>query len=141
MVKNKELVAYCGLYCGDCVKYKGNVSKLADELKSELSKGKFEKIATTISEIKDYKEFSNTLDILSDFKCEKGCREGGGTPDCEIKDCCQKNGYETCAECDEFMYCTELAGVPVMQCGVVSYAKELERLRKLGIDKWLSEKV
>ncbi|TET43370.1 MAG: DUF3795 domain-containing protein [Dehalococcoidia bacterium] len=26
----------------------------------------------------------------------------GSNPLCKIKSCCQKKGYETCAECDQF---------------------------------------
>lgn len=140
MVKKKEMVAYCGLYCGDCVKHKGNVSKLAKALQSELSVEKFDKIARTIPEIKNYKEFEEVLKIISEVECEIGCRAGGGTPDCEVRICCQNKGYFTCAECEEFMYCTELAGIPVIQCGVISYVKELEHLRELGVEKWLEAK-
>ena len=140
MVRKKELVAYCGLYCGDCVKHKGEISKLAQELKELLSQEKFEKIANMIPELENYKEFSKVLDTISNIECPIGCRAGGGNAECEVKVCCQNKGYFTCAECDEFMYCTELAGIPVIQCGVISYAKELERLREVGMDKWLEEK-
>ena len=140
MVKKKELVAYCGLYCGDCVKYKGNIQKLSGELLDDLNSEKFEKIAATIKDIKDYKEFRKTLEVLSGLECKVGCRAGGGTADCEIKICCQEKGYYTCAECDNFMYCPELAGVPAIQCGIISYVKELERIKKIGLDKWLEEK-
>jgi hypothetical protein len=140
MVRKKELVAYCGLYCGDCVKFKGNLSKLAKEFSNELSKEKFKKMAEKMPEIKDYDEFTKVLEILSDMECKEGCRAGGGTPDCEIKLCCQKKGFETCAECDEYLYCPELAGLPAIQCGIISYVKELQKIREIGLDKWLEEK-
>ena len=43
MPKNKNLIAYCGLYCGDCLFYKGEIADLArmtenrfEEIKKEL---------------------------------------------------------------------------------------------------------
>jgi hypothetical protein len=140
MARKKELVAYCGLYCGDCVKFKGNISKLASELKNELKKENFDKIAPTLHGIENYNDFINMLSTLTELGCEVGCRDGGGTPECEIKICCLDKGFETCAECDKFQICPELAGVPMIQCGVVSYVKELERIRDVGLEKWLSEK-
>jgi hypothetical protein len=140
MVRKKELVAYCGLYCGDCVKFKQNVSKLAKDLESELSSENFKKLAARIPGIKDYNEFSKVLKTITELKCNDSCRAGGGNPDCEVRLCCQKKGYFTCAECDEFLYCPELAGVPAIQCGIVAYVKELQRIKEIGLDAWLEEK-
>ncbi len=33
---SKKLVAYCGLYCGDCFGYKGKITELAKDLRNEL---------------------------------------------------------------------------------------------------------
>jgi hypothetical protein len=139
LVKKKELVAYCGLYCEDCVKYKGNIQKLSGELLDQLDSEKFEKVASTIKEIKDYKDFRKTLEVLNELECKEGCRAGGGTPDCVIRLCCQDKGFYTCAECDKFMYCPELAGMPAIQCGIISYVKELQRIKEIGLEKWLAE--
>lgn len=140
MVRKKDLVAYCGLYCGDCVKFKKNIAKIAKDLDSELSKENFKKIAHRIPGIKNYDEFREILNILTELECKESCRNGGGSADCEVKLCCQKKGYFTCAECDNFLYCPELAGIPAIQCGIISYVKELQRIREIGLDKWLEEK-
>jgi hypothetical protein len=34
--RNKNLIAYCGLYCGDCFGYKMRVSEAAKNLRREL---------------------------------------------------------------------------------------------------------
>ena len=31
--KDKNLTAYCGLYCGDCFNYKGEIADLARDLR------------------------------------------------------------------------------------------------------------
>ena len=44
MVKNDlelELIAYCGLYCGDCIRHASRVTDLASDLNDELKKVKF----------------------------------------------------------------------------------------------------
>ena len=38
----KELVAYCGLYCGDCYRHKGRLADLARDLRKELRQEKFD---------------------------------------------------------------------------------------------------
>ena len=33
MPDDKELVAYCGLYCGDCFGYQGKIAELSKDLR------------------------------------------------------------------------------------------------------------
>jgi len=42
MTFKEDLVAYCGLYCGDCFNYKGEIADLARDLRKELRKTKFD---------------------------------------------------------------------------------------------------
>ncbi|MBG7616784.1 MAG: hypothetical protein IZT57_00225 [Chloroflexi bacterium] len=48
-----ELVAYCGLYCGDCPNHQGKVVDLARDLRKELRRVKFDRMAQAIP----FKEF------------------------------------------------------------------------------------
>jgi len=43
--ETKGLIAYCGLYCGDCIGYRQKAADLARDLRKELRKTKFEKTA------------------------------------------------------------------------------------------------
>jgi len=43
--KNEKLVAYCGLYCGDCINYKGEVAGLARDLRKKLRQAKFDRVS------------------------------------------------------------------------------------------------
>lgn len=43
--KNEKLVAYCGLYCGDCINYKGEVADLARDLRKKLREAKFDRVS------------------------------------------------------------------------------------------------
>jgi len=41
---NEELTTYCGLYCGDCFFYEGEIANLAKDLRNKLRKVKLHKI-------------------------------------------------------------------------------------------------
>ena len=45
MPEDKDLVAYCGLYCGECFSYRGKVADLARDLRKELRQTRFDKVA------------------------------------------------------------------------------------------------
>ena len=49
MAEEKDLTAYCGLYCGDCYQYKGKIADLARDLRKELRQGKFDERAEQMS--------------------------------------------------------------------------------------------
>jgi hypothetical protein len=78
--EDKNLIAYCGLYCGDCFSYKGKVADLARDLRKELRQAKFDKIAEGIpfEEFKHYKECYETLGALVRLRCKNACKGGGG---------------------------------------------------------------
>jgi len=59
MTKEKELVAYCGLYCGDCFAYKEKIADLARDLRKELRQAKFERQAESMSTVSFFKVFED----------------------------------------------------------------------------------
>ena len=40
--ETEDLIGYCGLYCGDCFNYKGEIADLARDLRKKLRETKFE---------------------------------------------------------------------------------------------------
>jgi hypothetical protein len=44
-MKEKDLTAYCGLYCVDCIRYQSKFSDLAGQLLKELGRQKFSEYA------------------------------------------------------------------------------------------------
>ena len=48
MASKEDLVAYCGLYCGDCFGSEGKIADLARDLRKELRSAKFDKFAKFI---------------------------------------------------------------------------------------------
>ena len=89
------MIAYCGLYCGDCHGYNGRIPDLARDLRKELRDSKYDKFAAFISaysfgkDFKNYDECYKVLGAMVKFRCKKGCRAGGGSPFCKIRKCCQ----------------------------------------------------
>ncbi|MFC1938937.1 DUF3795 domain-containing protein [Chloroflexota bacterium] len=114
MTDNKDLITYCGLYCGDCHGYQQKVPDLARDLRKELRKSKYKKFADAISTnsfgqaFQNYDKCYEVLGAMVRFRCHKGCRAGGGPPFCKIRKCCQKKNMLGCWECSEFESCDKL---------------------------------
>ena len=94
--EDKNLIAYCGLYCGDCPIYKGKIADLARDLRKELREARFDKTAEALSKNSFFKTFNNypqcyeVLGAMVKLRCRKICKDGGGPPFCKIRKCCQK---------------------------------------------------
>ncbi|MBE0433096.1 DUF3795 domain-containing protein [candidate division WOR-3 bacterium] len=101
MVKeNSNLIAYCGLYCGDCFMYKGKIADLARNLRKELRASKFSRFASMISKyFKPYKNYGTTYEVLGmmlRLRCKRTCHDGGGPPQCKVRNCCTKKKIPGC---------------------------------------------
>lgn len=110
MADDQDLVAYCGLYCGDCFSYNGEIAGLAKELRRELRSARFEKVAEAVpfKALKNYRGYYDALGAMVKLRCARACRGGGGNPFCQIRKCCQANGRDGCWECAEFEGCRQL---------------------------------
>ncbi len=90
LIEDKNLIAYCGLYCGDCPIYKGKIADLARDLRKELRGARFDKTAESLSGISFFKAFSKyhqcyeVLGAMVKLRCRKVCKDGGGPPFCKI---------------------------------------------------------
>ncbi len=138
----ENLVAYCGLYCGDCFNYKGEIADLARDLRERLRKAKFDRVSQGLS--KYFKEFKNygfcyeVLGAMVRLRCKRTCRNGGGPPSCKIRNCCQKKNIQGCWECVEFETCDKLDFLKPIH--VDAYLKNLRIIKKQGIDNFVNGK-
>lgn len=141
---NKNLITYCGLYCGDCFAYKGTVADLARDLRKELRQSKFEKTAESLSAIsffevfKDYKQCYDVLGALVKMRCKKACKGGGGPPFCKIRKCCQRKEIDGCWQCDEFETCDKLDFLKANHGD--AHIKNLRTIKKKGVNEFLKGK-
>ena len=144
MIEEKELVAYCGLYCGDCFAYKGKIADLARDLRKELRQAKFDRQAEFMSNIsffkafKDYEQCYEVLGAMVRFRCKNACRGGGGPPFCKVRKCCQKREIEGCWQCDEFETCQNLDFLNPVHGD--AHLRNLRKLNKQGTNAFIEGK-
>ncbi len=128
----KELVAYCGLYCKDCIRYQNSIMEQAQVLLDALTESNFESYATikknTNSTFENYDRFIEVLRGIAQLQCAYSCRVADGCPsfDCQILRCCREKGYEGCWECkqldacDKFEFLKALHGdTPEKNCSLI----------------------
>jgi len=142
--EDTNLIAFCGLYCGDCHGYTGKIPDLARDLRKELREIHYDKFASLIStytfgkDFKNYDECYKVLGAMVKFRCRKGCRNGGGSPFCKIRKCVQKHGFDGCWECAEFETCKELQFLETVHGD--AHIKNLRKLRKYGQEEFAKGK-
>ena len=140
MSEDRNLIAYCGLYCGDCFSYQGKIADLARDLRKELRLAKFDRVVEGIpfKGFQNYQQCYEVLGAMVRLRCKKTCRDGGGNPFCKIRQCCEKNELAGCWECDEFEDCRKLDS---LQAGHGdAHVKNLKKIQKQGIGVFLGGK-
>jgi len=128
----KELVAYCGLYCKDCIRYRNPIMKKAQALIAALTESDFENYATIKKNangtFKNYDRFIEVLQDIVQLRCDQSCRIAGGCSsfECQILRCCREKRYEGCWECrqldtcDKFEFLKALHGdTPKKNCSII----------------------
>jgi len=138
MKNNKKLLAYCGLYCGDCAGYSGEIANTAKKFKKVLEKYKFDRTAKSLfsKELKDYDKFCEMLGFITGLKCPQTCREReDSSTSCKIRKCCKDKGFYACYECDDFKTCNILKSLEGLHQD--SCVKNLEAIKKMGLETWI----
>lgn len=126
-----RLIAYCGLYCGDCPRYRGKASRLALDLRQELERSGLTRFARRKSvrrgPFRKFDAFWNLLGIIAGFECP-GCRKAGCSVTCQIRPCCVRRGLNGCWECIKLAACRESQGLRVVHGkGLVYNLRALKR--------------
>ncbi len=127
-----RLVTYCGLHCDLCSQ-RGRIPLQSATLRDTMRKEGWELWGNTIP---GFKEFWQFLGGMSDpAKSCPGCRQSGGPPFCGIRKCARGKGLDLCIECKEWP-CDRIKG---LAAGYVTLIPDSERLKRIGVDKWLKE--
>lgn len=98
----EALIAYCGLYCGDCFGHIQTVPNLARNLRKELRYYRFNLMADMLAQVPIFKEFKdydkcyNLLGTMVKMRCNRTCRGNGGPPECKIRNCARKKKLKGC---------------------------------------------
>jgi hypothetical protein len=142
MKDNKKLLAYCGLYCGDCAGFSGEIADAAIELNNKLIQYKFEKTAMNLftEKLKEYKKFHNMLQFITELKCEQICREKeDGEHSCNVRKCCRRKGYFACYECETYEKCEILRITNKQELYGDSYLKNFQGIKEMGLENWIKK--
>lgn len=134
MARNpEELVTFCGIYCGACDIGQKRIGNAGYELKHILDAYQFSNWVTEIPGFEEYNSFEKTLSALIDFfgQCP-GCQQGGGAPDCQIRNCCKEKGIQTCADCAS-MPCDKLKASGDFADLAIN---NLNNIKEIGLERW-----
>ncbi len=143
-IEKEELIAYCGLYCGDCSGHKGTIANLARDLHKELQRERFADFAEALAQVPLFKAFQHfpqcceVLKTLPKLRCQKACRGNGGPPHCEIRQCNQDRGLDGCWQCETFPTCAKL---DVLKAGHGdAHLRNLRKIKRSGKAAFLEGK-
>ncbi|MBN2461424.1 MAG: DUF3795 domain-containing protein [Candidatus Cloacimonetes bacterium] len=136
MKEKEKLLAYCGLYCGDCAGHSGEIAHAARILLNLLKKYKFKLTARHMfhEEIHDYDEFIDTLSFMANLICPRICRLRDKS-NCSIWACCRERGFIACYQCNEFENCEKLQSMEDLHGD--SCQINLRSIRRLGLAEWI----
>ena len=139
--KKSKLTAYCGLYCGDCIRFSCKASDLSDSLLDEIKKNHFLEYAEVKkNHTKEFKQFEilpTLLKAISKIKCEIPCRAGGDGcgGSCPIIACVKTKNIDGCWDCDDFEKCSHLEFLIPFHGN--SIKENLRLIQKYGITDWV----
>ena len=138
---NDQLTAYCGLCCVDCIPSREEFFRLIDKMDAMLADMQFEKYAELKAETEEifqaYPTFLSVLHHIRDLRCPKPCRQGGGKPDCAIRQCAKNKGLPGCWACDIRRPCEKLDRLRDIHPHLDYH---LDLIRDLGPDAWLEKR-
>jgi hypothetical protein len=138
-MEDEQLLAYCGLYCGDCAGHSGEIADSAQDLINVLERYEFHRTARYLfpEQISDYDGFQETLAFMAELTCPKVCRErADDQTSCETKACCIERGFHACYECTDFEACAKLASLEALHGDAC--VTNLKAIREMGLKAWIA---
>jgi hypothetical protein len=136
----KDLLAYCGIYCGDCLGYTGVIADAAKDFVAVVEKHNFDQTARCVfpEKLKDYNRLCEMLGFMTNLKCPGRCRDEDTEASCVVRKCCREKGFHACYECDELEICDKLKSL-FEGLHYDSSIKNLRAIKESGLEAWLRE--
>lgn len=141
MEDKKDLLAFCGFYCGDCLGYTGVIADASEGFKAVLDRYKFNRTIECVfpERLMGYGRLYEMVKFMADLRCPAVCRRRRGptgASTCPVKNCCLEHGFYACYECDDFETCDRLRslhrGLHAESC-----LKNMRSIREMGLEAWL----
>jgi hypothetical protein len=131
----KDLIAFCGQYCRDCVYYKNTFGFRATDLLKEIKTYPWIEMAwESLDAPFDTKEFVEALTWVASSSGCLGCRAGAGWSECPIRICAQKMKVRGCFECDRYP-CDML-----LKEEASTQRESIEQIKNSGLDEYIKKK-
>jgi len=139
MEQKEKLVAYCGLYCGDCAGYTKDLAKAAKQLKSQIEKYKFHLTVEAMfsEQFNNYEEFVKNLEFMTQLECPTVCTQRD-TTQCKIWHCCREKNYSGCYDCDEFDTCEKIRNA-LGELFFDACIENLRQIKAMGVREWIEK--
>ena len=109
-----DQMGFCGIWCGGCAVGTSALMELA---------GRYRELCEShglghwgAAEF-DYAEFLKGLDSISRLPGCRGCLQGGGRPDCEMRACATERGLRACSFCPDAGGCQHASALEHMRSG------------------------
>ena len=135
----RDQLAYCGLWCGSCSVGNGLVNELARRCAESITDYGVHEWGT--KEV-DYEGLLKGLATLSKMDPCRGCIEGGGRTDCEIRACATGKGIAECSDCGLGKGCPNIRLIGAMRSGAKGVGMKVKATagdREAVLRKWISE--
>jgi hypothetical protein len=141
MSTDKQLLAYCGIYCEDCLGYTGVIADAAESLMKILTQYKFERTAAAVfpEQLADFDRFQEMLGFMATLRCAGRCRKdesAAAALSCRVRTCCGERGLFACYECDGFEECETLLSI-AEGLHAQSCVANLKEIKEMGLNTWL----
>ena len=137
---HKDMTGYCGLYCGDCIRFQCRASDLAADLLTEIDTPHFREYAQVkrvhAPEFDRMESIIAALKAITAIKCETPCGAGGNGcgGSCKIIDCARERDLKGCWECDDIDKCPNLEFLQTFHGqGIII---NLRQIKKYGPENW-----
>ena len=134
---SRNLIGYCGLYCGACGIFQGKIKQAVENLQEVIGVYGFDKMMPELAKwepsLQHYPEFEKVMGgLVTLFGQCPACAGGGGDPTCAVRECCKQKGHTICIQCGEMDDCKTLERYPWAR-------KQLQKIEAVGFDNWVEE--
>jgi Protein of unknown function (DUF3795) len=138
---DESLTSYCGLCCSDCIPSRADFFELVDNLDTMLNDLQFEHYAELKSEqnqkFREYPTFLSVLHEIQKLRCTGPCRNGGGYPQCTIRQCAKDKGFSGCWQCSARPDCALLDRLRTVHPHLDYH---LDLIQEMGPAEWCAKR-
>lgn len=128
----KNLVAFCGIYCRECAYYRNIFGHRANDLLNDVERHKWVKtVWESLNAPFDTEQLIAGLRWLASSGGCLGCLAGAGWPECPIRRCAQAKEVRGCSDCGDYPCDT-------ISVEEATHQRELiEKIRAAGLERYI----